>query len=201
MATSKVIKTPTGKSKSGSYGSYFVLDAEQKIGVKVLSDCCTRKSVANQYTKFLDYFTDEDGLYGMFAEAAKELAAIQMLEGSGQTPKPYGLCWVRGKSGRFNIGIMMEHIEGLTQHGYEHKFGSKQRIPSVWRMEANHRSEWSRKFGIDVNDWHEWNVIVDSNRKQYRIDFTPEYFTVRRRDEFQARVLNEVVDLMENFPN
>ena len=201
------MKTPvikrTGKYQAhGSFGSYFVLNAKKKIGVKVLNDRYRVKDLENNFKSFLD----KDIMNGFFyknnplTDAAKEIVAIQMLALSGKTPKPIGLCWVdRGKY--FEIGIVMEHIAGKTL--YEHcQNNDKVDNWNYDKMEMKYRGKWIKDFGIDVQDWHNKNIMVDRKGKQYRIDFSPGYFDLEtdRKDEYYQRVMYEVLSLVENFP-
>jgi RIO-like serine/threonine protein kinase len=191
-----VIKEQPISDGQGSYGSYYRLD--EYAGVKIIAETYTRKKIAEDYIDFLDDMIEENYYFVDLADAAREMVILQMLEPSGKTPKPIGLCWVKRNVG-YRVGIMMEHIVG-KEYGEEYKEDGRlcDRMTDEFQEECE---EWYMKYGIGACDWHEYNIIK-TKKGPVRIDFTPFYTSINPRfqDEFVQRVHYELENLIENYP-
>ena len=200
MKTPSVIKTPRKRSGTGAFGIYYKIN--DNIGVKVIRHQMSMERIEEEYLDFLNQMKNNrkvDSFDSTLYEAASELVALQMLEPSGMTPKPFGLCWVKKKE-YYNIGILMEHINGEPAAEY-YMENSYKKVDS---MESNYKKKWGSQYGIRVSDWHDFNIIVREEDKQLiRIDFSEELFSVSKEfwKEFIQRVQYEVISLIERLPN
>jgi RIO-like serine/threonine protein kinase len=203
-----VIRKPSCKSEkgNGSFGSYFVLDAKKKVGVKVLFGQYTKVDIEYQFESFLNARDVNNMQRNKLTEAAREIAAIQMLADSGKTPKPIGLCWVKSErcygNPMYAIGIMMEHISGSTAYRWSRRH-KKEDAEIVCEFRSKHRYDWVDEYGVDVGDWHSENILMDRKGNPYRIDFSPGYFAISDayKEEYGHRVMYEVLSMVENFPS
>lgn len=192
-----VIKTPQKRIGRGSFGSYYKMS--KKVGVKVIRNLYNRDSLHEFFEEFLDFMErGYDNNLPDITEAAQELVALQMLEKSRKTPKPIGLCWIDCGFDEYRIGIQMEHINGKTMLEYDRDeaWGRVNKLEEKWATKLK------KKFGIEIGDWHEENVMMRSNGRWVRIDFSPGYFDVSfcYRKEFIQRIHHEVLKLMESCP-
>ena len=202
MKKTPVLNDPNVQDgSSGSYGTYTKIS--NKVGLKIIDRSChSDEDLADDYKSFLNHITEYDHIsvkdIGFLDEAARELVAMQMLRGTGCTPKPKGLCWIRNRKKRLQIGILMEHIEGDELANVSNNSDAE-----CDRMEDRCKVAWRNRFGISVYDWHDSNIMVEKKTgRRVRIDFSPDYFGVSdsRFKEFSDRVIIEVLNLMENCP-
>lgn len=198
-----VIKIPPRKSHKGvgSFGSYYILNKRQKIGVKILKPFESPKRIQTDFLYHLHRLTDGYKIryfngFGccrgtMMECAAQELVVMEMLEGFA-VPKAHGLVWVEYE-GQYTIGILMEHINGRTTWDEDHKTKA---------LEHEAYTRWVKKTGIKVDDWHGGNVLETRNREYVRIDLGAGFFSVEKKaqKEFAKRVHYWIHHLMSTFP-
>lgn len=205
---SPVIRTPRKSSGYGAYAHYFVLDKNKTVGVKVLKRSISIQMIANRYKSFLnevkerDWFVNEDE-QSLFAAASAEYVALQMLAGTGNTPIPFGLCWVKGKTNRYRIGIVMEHIQGKTLEDWCDHQGDKSPCTESERCEHQYQNAWFKNFDVTPVDWHSQNIMVDNKNVYHRIDLSVGYFTLSKEyiRGFTRQCIKEIKELIENAPN
>lgn len=207
--STKVYKTPKKSNGSGSYGEYYVVNKKDRLGIKALFSYFR----ADSWKKMLEDELSQFILYGQFdersdlADAAYECAAMALLQECDCVPDTYGMCWVK-KGDRYTPGILMEHIPGVDLAEYNDlphwadMSGSQKSKADELAFEIQDEMEYGlRKYGIDVNDWHAWNVLV-WKMKEYRIDFGRHFFLVKPKfkKRFKEIVQEITLDLISNFP-
>ena len=171
-----IIQKPRKKKSAGSYGAYVRIS--KGVGLKIL-----------------DGFVVNHPENITILKAAHEFVAMKMLQKSGATPKAFNLAWVKCRKG-VQIGIVMEHIEGKELAKYDHYRNE------VNQMKKKYKNVWREKYGIDLYDWHEYNIIKKSDKKNIRIDFSSAWFNVEKNKwpYFNKKVKSEIKKLMKTFP-
>ncbi len=204
---SPVIQTPRRSSGNGAFAHYFVLDNDKTVGVKVLKHSIDVKMVASRYKFFLKevkerYWFCQEDCQSLFAAASAEYVALQMLAGTGNTPIPFGLCWVKSQNNRYRIGIIMEHIQGKTLQKWCEK-NDLRPYPECDKFEAKYRNTWFESFDIAPGDWHSENILVDRKGDYHRIDFSSGYFSLSNESiaGFTRQCVKEIKELIKNAPN
>ena len=209
MSSTKVYKTPRKRSGIGSYGAYYVLDSKKKIGLKVIGEYESSKYWEHKISsELLGYYQGgmSFGNGGYAGEPAHELAALFMLRSLYYVPNGYGLVWVK-QDNKYAIGILMEHINGECIGGDSHNChllkdedeDEANDVVDYFRSEVESEME---DTGIIPDDWHPWNVMVTARGKKYRIDFTPQFYSVTDnvKKKYNKAVDNAVLELIGSFP-
>lgn len=191
-------KTPQKSKGGGAYGTYYLLDKNKKIGVKTVGCSTDRTDWIDEFDESLEYFfkVGRFGFDSLLLESAEELAALIMLQNVDGIPRGYELVWV-DRHPYYAIGICMEHVDGQT-------FCDKWKDVSYLKMSAFKRkiTPKIRRAGIILGDWHDENVMVDKQGKEYRIDFSRDCFKVypEFRKRFNALVKDIILEAIVKFP-
>lgn len=201
----KLYKTPKKDNGAGAYGTYYILDKEEGIGVKRVGWAQSVDEWKELINDELECFTEHGRPYGScLSMAAHELAALVMLAGVESVPDGYELVWMEN-NGYYFIGIVMEHVDGKTfyEHfgaDYRDEFGNDYYDLSK-RLNKTIGKE-IEKHGIKVFDWHGGNVMKDVSGKDWRIDFTQGEFDVdnQRLNEYREIAFNAMLEVIAHFP-
>lgn len=207
---SKLYKTPKKSNGEGGYGTYYVLNKRERLGLKVIKSYYGLSTWQKFLEKDLDGYHDyqEFNRHEALGEAIYEAAAMVMLHLVDFVPAVHDVVWVK-KGDRYALGIMMEHIPGvsLAKHiGTNDAWNEQTRAEELlcdkaaWKSEKR-MSKAITKHGIDVFDWHAWNILVHE-KKQYRIDFGNNFFYVQNtyKDKFNQIVAEIALSVIGSFP-
>lgn len=212
MSSKKQYKTPKKSHGSGAYGSYFVINSKQKIGLKTDRDSFSLNKISKELCNWYESYVNSRDFYWQECETltlVPELAALIMLKKVKSIPNGLDVVWVHSKKNQWNIGILMEHIDGepvfnLYENLFEERYESEKAADNKieeWKQYSEFEMK-TEECGISVQDWHPWNVLVDKKNNFWRIDFSYDYFKVYSKHEkkFKEVCSRIMLDLIESFP-